>query len=144
VDRSHEETDPETYHRASWTLVRQPYLKAFKYRFALLQAGEACRLAPDRQEYRIGLGAALDRAGRYREAIATLRRTDRPDTGSPAALAFLTMAHHRLGQHQQARANRAHLYKLLDQPRGMKEAEALVLMHEAEASIAPRRATTER
>ena len=59
VDRYHEETDPETYHQASWALVRQPYLNAFQYRFALLQAEHACRLAPDRQEYRVGLGAAL-------------------------------------------------------------------------------------
>jgi hypothetical protein len=59
-------------------------------------------------------------------------------------LAFLAIAHHRLGQHDQTRANLAHLHKLLDQPRGMKDAEALDLMHEAEALIAPPRATTER
>ena len=58
VARYHEETNPETYHQASSDLVRQPYLNAFQYRFALLQAEHACRLAPDRQEYRTGLGAA--------------------------------------------------------------------------------------
>jgi WD40 repeat protein len=144
VDGYHEETKPETYHRASWALVRQPYLNAVQYRFALLQAEHACRLAPDGQEYRIGLGAALYRAGRYREAIETLGAAERPDAGSPAILAFRAMAHHRLGQHDEARANLAHLHKLLDQPRGMKDAEALDLMHEAEALIAPPRATTER
>jgi hypothetical protein len=41
------------------------------------------------------------------------------------------MDHHRLGQHEQTRAVLARLHKLLDQPRGMKDAEALDLMHEA-------------
>jgi predicted Zn-dependent protease len=143
-DGYHEETNPETYHRESWALVRQPHLNAFQYRFALLLAEHACRLAPDRQEYRISLGAAFYRAGRYQEAIDTLGAVDPPDRSSPAVLAFLAMANHGLGQHEQARANLAHLHKLLDQPRGMKGAEALDLMREAEALIAPPRATTER
>jgi eukaryotic-like serine/threonine-protein kinase len=144
VDRYHEQTDPEPYHRASWALVRQPYLNTFQYRFALLQAEHACRLAPDRQEYRIGLGAALYRADRFQETIETLGAADRKGKGSPAALAFLAMAHHRLGQHEQARAVLARLRALFDQPPRAKDAEALDLMHEAEALIAPPRATTER
>jgi hypothetical protein len=88
VDRYHEETNPETYHQASWALVRQPYLNAFQYRFALLQAEHACRLAPDRQGYRMGLGAALYRTGRYREAIETLGNADRlpPGYRSPSGI----------------------------------------------------------
>jgi WD40 repeat protein len=144
VDGYHEETKPEIYHQESWALVRQPYLNAIQYRFALLQAEHACRLAPDRQEYRTGLGAALYRAGRYREAIETLGRADRLDEDSPTRLAFLAMAHHRLGQREQARANFDHLHRLLDQPREMKDSEALDLMREAEALIAPPRATTKR
>jgi Flp pilus assembly protein TadD len=140
----HEETNPETYHRASWALVRQPYLNAVQYRFARLQAEHACRLAPDRQEYRHGLGAALYRAGRYREAVETMGKAGRLDTGSPAALAFLAMAHHRLGQREQARAALARLGQSLDQPRGSKDAETLGLVHEAQALIAPQAATTER
>src|SRR5262249_29115635 len=85
VDGYHEETNPETYHQASWALVRQPYLNAFQYRFALLQAEHACRLAPNRQEYRVGLGAALYRAGHCREAIESLGAADQPDRSSPAA-----------------------------------------------------------
>ena len=37
------------------------------------------------------------RAGRCREAVETLERADRLDTGSPTVLAFLAMAHHQLG-----------------------------------------------
>jgi dipeptidyl aminopeptidase/acylaminoacyl peptidase len=139
VDRYHEETNPETYHRASWAVVRQPYLNAFQYRFALVQAEHACRLAPVRQEYRTGLGAALYRSGRYREAIETLEKADRLDNGSPEVLAFLAMAHHRLGQQEQARTVLARLLKILDRTRGTKDADSLNLVHEAEAliSIAP-------
>jgi WD40 repeat protein/serine/threonine protein kinase len=144
VNRYHEETNPETYHQESWALVRQPYLNAFQYRFALLQAEHACRVAPDRQAYRVGLGAALYRVGRYQEAVESLGRADRPDQGSPAALAFLAKAHHRLGQHEQARTVLARLRQLLNQPRWAKDSESLDLMYEAEAVIAPPRATTER
>jgi WD40 repeat protein len=144
VDPYHEETDSEIYHRESWALVRQPYLNSFQYRFALLQAEHACRLAPDRQDYRIGLGAALYRAEHYREAIETLGGADRLDKDSPARLAFLAMAHHKLGQHEQARAVLARLRALFDQPHRAKDAEAFDLMHEAEALIAPPRTTTER
>jgi WD40 repeat protein len=135
VDRYREETDPEAYHRASGALVRQPYLNAVQYRFARLQAEHACRLAPDRREYRLGLGAALYRAGRFKEAIESLGKADRLDTSSPAAQAFLAMAHHRLGQQEQARAVRARLRARLDQPGGAKDAEVIDLIHEAEALI---------
>src|SRR5262249_6808005 len=50
VDRYGEETEPEPYHRASWALVRRPYLNPFQYRYALLQSEHAHHLAPDRQE----------------------------------------------------------------------------------------------
>jgi WD40 repeat protein len=72
VDRCHEETDPERYHQASWALVRQPYLNAFQYRFALRQAETACRLAPERIQYQTALAAAQYRAGEYRRALGTL------------------------------------------------------------------------
>jgi hypothetical protein len=144
LDRYREVADPETYHRESWAIVRRPYLNAFQYRFALLQAEHACRLDPDRENYRLGLGAARYRAGRYREAVETLGTADRLDKGSPAVLAFLAMAHHQLGQPEKARTALARLRQGLDQPRGTEDAETLGLVHEAEALIAPRAATTER
>jgi WD40 repeat protein/serine/threonine protein kinase len=143
VDGYHEETDPEAYHRESWALVRQPYLNAFQYRFALLQAEQACRLLPGNGKYLTTLGAAYYRAGHDRETIETLEKADRLEKDSPAALAFQVMAHHRLGQQEQARAVLARLRALFDQPQRAKDAEALDLMHEAEALIAPPRATTE-
>jgi eukaryotic-like serine/threonine-protein kinase len=143
VDGYRDEDNPETYHQESWAVVRQPYLNALQYRFALLQAEHACRLAHDRQEYRTGLGAAQYRAGRFREAIATLEGAEPPHKGSPAVLAFLAMAHYQLDQREQARADLACLRELLDQPRWAKDAETLDLVHEAQALVGPA-ATTER
>jgi hypothetical protein len=72
VQSYQEEPAPEAYHKASWAVVRRPYLNAFQYRVALLQAQRACRLAPDRGSYRIALAAALFRTRRYREALDTM------------------------------------------------------------------------
>jgi hypothetical protein len=58
-------------------------------------------------------------------------------------MAFLAMAHHRLRQREQARTDLARLRELLNQPRWAKNAEALDLMHEAEALIV-QPVTTER
>ena len=44
VDRYHEETNPETYHRASWAIVRQPYLNAVPV--SLRPAPGGARLPP--------------------------------------------------------------------------------------------------
>ena len=46
------------------------------------------------------------------------------------------MAHHQLGQREQAQSDLARLRQILDQPRWAKDAETLDLAHEAEALIA--------
>jgi WD domain, G-beta repeat len=135
VDRYHEATDPEAYHQASWAIVRQPYLNAFQYRFALLQAEHARRLADDGGRYRTLLGAAQYRVGRYQDALATLTRGDQHDQDSPADLAFLVMAQHRLGHGDQARAALSRLRELVTQPDWTDDAEARDLLHEAEALV---------
>jgi hypothetical protein len=136
VDRYHEQTNPEAYHRVSWALVRQPYLNAFQYHFALLQAEHARRLDPDRQAHQIGLGAALYRTGGYREAIETLEKAERLNKSSPAVLAFLAMSHYRLGQQEQARAALARLREALNRPHWVKDADStLEIVQEAQALV---------
>ena len=77
VGRYHEEKNPETYRQASWALVRRPYLNSFQYRFGLLQAEQACRLAPD--------GKTIASAwGRPSTAPADTTRRSRP-WGEPIA-----------------------------------------------------------
>jgi WD40 repeat protein/tRNA A-37 threonylcarbamoyl transferase component Bud32 len=89
VDRFSEETNPERYHRASWAIVRQPYLNAFPYHFALRQAEAACRLVPNQANYLTTLGAAQYRAGQYPHARATLEKANRLYHAAPAGLTLL-------------------------------------------------------
>jgi WD40 repeat protein/tRNA A-37 threonylcarbamoyl transferase component Bud32 len=148
VERYREEADPERYHQASWAVVRQPYLSAFAYRFALRQAEAACQLAPEQARYRTALGAAQYRAGRYQEARSSLAQADlqgRADLASLAGLAsqplqtllplgqarplrrdglatlaFLTMTHHRLGQKELAQAALARLREAVRRTGGIR------------------------
>jgi hypothetical protein len=137
VGRYHEQTDPESYHRASRAAVLQRFLNPFQYRFALLQAAHACRLAPDQGAYRATLGAAQYRAGRFAEAVATLEQAERLAELIPADLAFLALAQHRLGEPDQARASLARLRAIVEQPGGPKDPETLGLWREAAATVSP-------
>src|SRR3954452_13779230 len=68
-------------------------------------AERAVGLKPGDAMYRNTLGVAYYRAGRYREAVETLRpnleRQD--DRGLANDLYFLAMSHHRLGASERAR-----------------------------------------
>jgi Flp pilus assembly protein TadD len=66
-----------------------------EYRFALEQAETACLLAPEEAKYRIALGAAQYRAGKFEEARATLQKVEQGNKDMPAQLAFLMMSQHR-------------------------------------------------
>ncbi|MCI0459441.1 MAG: hypothetical protein L0Z62_21030 [Gemmataceae bacterium] len=126
------ETDPDRYHQASWAVVRQPYLNAFQYGFALQQAKAASQLAPDQAEYRTVLGVAQYRLGRYPDALATLTRPDRMSAGSPAELAFLAMPQHRLGQTEQAQATLARFRETMRKLKWAQNGEAQAFLREAE------------
>jgi hypothetical protein len=67
-----EEDDPQRYYQASWATVRKPYLNAFQYRFALMQAETACQLAPERFEFLATIAMAHYRLGQEQQAQATL------------------------------------------------------------------------
>jgi predicted Zn-dependent protease len=101
---------------------------------ALATAEQACRLAPDRQAYRIGLGVALYRAGRCQDAIKTLKGADQPNTRSPTVLAVLTLAHHRLGQREHACDDLSRLRELKRQPEQAPNEEARAFPREVEAA----------
>jgi WD40 repeat protein/serine/threonine protein kinase len=136
VDRYQEETDPERYSQAAWSVVRQRYLNAFQYDFALLQAKTACRLAPDLGPYVTILGAAQYRAHQYPEALKTLTKADQLHPGGPASLAFLAMTQHQLGQTDQARRTFERLREVMRAPPGARNREAADLLREAEALLA--------
>jgi WD40 repeat protein/serine/threonine protein kinase len=130
-----EETNPERYHQASWEVVRQPYLNAFQYAFALRQAEAACGLAPDRVRYQTALGAAQYRAGDCKEAVATLTQAAQLHPDDPAGLAFLALAQQRLGLKDRARATLEKVRQRMQKPERASNAEAQNLLREAEAVL---------
>jgi WD40 repeat protein/serine/threonine protein kinase len=135
VKHYREETDPEKYHRASWAVVRQPYLNAFQYRFALRQAEAACALAAERGRYLTALGAAQCLAGPYPGALEALARADRLNRRLPAYLACLALAQHRLGQTEQARATLARSREANSKSAWARDGETQTVLREAAALI---------
>jgi WD40 repeat protein len=124
----------------SWDVVRQPGLAASSYQRALHQAREACRLVPSNGSYLTTLGVALYRAREYKEAVKTLSRSDKQEQGTlessiPAELAFLVMAHHSLGQEEQAQARLTQLRETMKKPQWAANAEAKGFLREAEALL---------
>jgi hypothetical protein len=128
-----EEADPQKYYAAAWPVVRHPYSNVFVCRSALAQMNAACARAPHNEQYRVGLGVAQYRLGRsqkerYAEARATLTKCD---PNHPAALAFLAMAQHQLGEGGPARAGLARLREVLKRPEWAADAEAGAFLREA-------------
>jgi tetratricopeptide (TPR) repeat protein len=87
----------------------RPDAGATVYRRALRLAETACRIQPGNGIHLYSLGVAQFRAGRYREAVSTLTRSDQlnskpPDDLFPPDLTLLDLAQHRLGQSDKAQA----------------------------------------
>ena len=77
------------------------------------------------------------RLGNYQEAIAALEQADRIDAAAqnhlnPARLAFLALAHHRLGRTEETRAALSLLRVSMKRPEWAESGEALSYLHEAE------------
>jgi hypothetical protein len=83
-------------------------------------------------------GVLLYRLGRYEEALELLTRSDADDSqtqsgGSLRDLAFIAMAHYRLGHEEQAQATLARLREIMKAPEfyGMEEAQGFLAEAEA-------------
>jgi hypothetical protein len=82
------------------------------------------------------LGVAQYRAGAYRDAVATLEKSNgMRRTPSPAALAFLVMARFRLGQAQAARDALEKLEAEMKNSNNADDAETQSFLHEARELI---------
>jgi dipeptidyl aminopeptidase/acylaminoacyl peptidase len=135
ADRYPEETDPKKYHAAAWPVIRHPYANEFQCQcqFALAQIKAACERAPDQEQYRIALGVAQYRLGkfqneRYVEALETLTGCDPND---PATLAFLAMARRQLGQQEEARTAFAELQEVMQDERWTTDPDAQFFLRKA-------------
>jgi WD40 repeat protein/predicted Ser/Thr protein kinase len=132
--------EPKRLNKASWQVVRQPDAEPKAYRLALRQAEAACRLVPDSGSYLNTLGVAQYRAGRYREALATLTESERLNAlkygaSHPDDLAFLAMTQHQLGKTEEAQATLARLRQIAQGPRWSSHEQAQASLREAGALI---------
>jgi WD40 repeat protein/serine/threonine protein kinase len=123
---------------ASWLVVRQAGAEETSYLQALRQAETACQLIPKHGGLLRTRGVAQYRVGKYAEAVASLTEADQlgaPARGGsmPVDLAFLALAHYRLGQTEQARAVLSRLRESMKKPQWLKSEEARTFLREAEA-----------
>jgi WD40 repeat protein len=131
---------PVLLNNASWAVVLQPQRVGADYEQALRLAERACRLQPDVRSFQNTLGAAQYRLTRYPEARLTLTRIERLNmassaTSGPVSLAFLTMVHHRLGKHAEARAYLGRLREAIQKAGGPSHPDVKAILHEAETLI---------
>jgi hypothetical protein len=122
---------------ASWKVAREPGREPSAYLLALHRAESVCRYAPENGLYLNTLGVAQYRAGLYRDAVATLTRSNSLNGGrAPADLAFLAMANHRLGQTLTARQTLAQLRAAMKTPAEITDpTENAAFLREAEVLI---------
>jgi WD40 repeat protein/tRNA A-37 threonylcarbamoyl transferase component Bud32 len=125
---------------ASFALVKLPDRPEADFRRGLRMAEEAGRLEPESSgnypAFLNTLGVAQYRTGQYREALATLKRSNQlQGNREPADLAFLAMTRHRLGQAEAARATLERLREVMKDLKAADNAENQGFLREAEREI---------
>jgi WD40 repeat protein len=128
--------DPHWLNGASWSVVVRKDSLPESCARALRQAEQACHLDPNNVNYVNTKGVALYRTGQFQKALDTLMLSDQIISGQrlarqPVAVAFLAMAHFKLGQVEKALALLAELRQLMNQPRWISSAEAQACYREA-------------
>jgi tetratricopeptide (TPR) repeat protein len=131
--------NPEQLNNAAWGVVEAPGKGREAYALALRQAQAAVQNAPGDGHILNTLGVAYYRVGDYAKALEALRQAEKLNTTkegpSPADLAFLAMAQHRLGQKEQATATLRRLREVMKQPRWATNAESQGVLREAEGLL---------
>jgi eukaryotic-like serine/threonine-protein kinase len=133
--------DPLLLNNTSWLLAREPKRTPDEYRRAVRYAEAACRLVPQESTFVNTLGDARYRAGQYREALDDLNRSLKLNAAqfggpSPADLAFLAMAQHRLGQNAEARKTLDQLHDAMSKKPWSDDDESEAFSDEAISLIA--------
>ncbi len=132
--------DPEELDRAAWELARSPGGGAESYRTAIRYAKAASGLEQENGYFLNTLGVAQYRAGLYEEALATLLDSDRLNSkvvegGVPHDVAFIAMAHYRLGHAVEADATLGRARTLMEEPQWAANERSRPFLDEAEALI---------
>jgi tetratricopeptide (TPR) repeat protein len=127
------EESAEDCNNAAWPLVSKPGQPDGDYERGLRLARAACRIEQENVAFLYTLGVALYRSGLIIEAVASLTRSNEQNQQKePSDLAFLTLAHHRLGQFGTARGTLARLREVMKDPRWVGNQEAVSFLREAE------------
>lgn len=132
--------DPGHLDRAAWEIVKSPGCPAASCSTAIRYAEAACSLDPGNGFYLNTLGIAQYRAGRHAQALTTLLESDRINSeevegGVPHDVAFIAMAHHRLGQAAEAQAALERVRTMMEAPDWAANERSRPYLEEAEALI---------
>ena len=124
----------------AWMVARSAGRKPHEYAAALRAARAACALRPEDGNSLNTLGVALYRTGNFRKAIVALNNSEelsieRHGGSYPPNLAFLAMAHHRLGETTKGQEYLASLRRLMQSPKRAKDVESRGFLREAERLI---------
>ncbi|MBK9388045.1 MAG: protein kinase [Planctomycetes bacterium] len=131
---------PRELNQRSWRIVRQAGQPPREYAEALRAAQAARRGAHDDPQVLSTLGGALYRIGDPARAVVVLRQAERlsqarQSGARPADIAFLALALWQLGQHEEARAEKRKLEKLLEDPAQRSDADALALLEQVRSVV---------
>jgi WD40 repeat protein len=137
--------DAHALYVASSEVLHEPGAGAPAYQQALRQAEAASSIVPTSPAFLNTRAIACYRLGKYHAALETLAEcTQLRKAPDPYDLAFLAMAHHQLGQRQQAQAAFARLREVMGQPQWAADAPAQGFLREAEELLKAGPATEKR
>jgi WD domain, G-beta repeat len=136
--------DPHWFNDRCWPVVSRGNALPEEYALALRQAEASFRLEPENLDYRCALGVAQYRTGRLRESVDTLIRSDQIFSAQnparcPTDVAFLAMAHFKLGQPAKALGLLTELRQLMKSPRWSGRSEFQGFLREATELIEGKR-----
>jgi hypothetical protein len=132
---SHERDDPERFHRAAWSILRQRGAMKSLYRLALTWSETAKCLAPKNDRYLTALALARYRLEQYAGALQAVDCARMP---TPTKLAIQAMSLQQLGQRAEAQTILTQLHELMEKPPNVRNEEALAFLAEAEEVIRSR------
>jgi len=132
--------DPKSLNERAWNVARTPGRSADEYRRALRWAAAGALVTPDDGNMLNTLGVAQYRAEDFRAALRTLTRSDEIASrtkpgGIPEDVAFLALAHARLGHPEEATRCLARLRSLMTREGVRPSADARAFLAEAETVV---------
>jgi tetratricopeptide (TPR) repeat protein len=132
-----------------WDLAKKPERSAAAYAVTLEAVKEFLEEQPDDYAMVNTLGVLQYRLGRYEAALSTLARSNahysaEHEGGVPTDIAFMAMAHHKLGNREETLAQLARLKAAMENPEQAAGEDNKALLAEALSLIEPSAPAAER